>query len=80
MALKKVGALWKKEGKKGTFLSGEIEIGKGKVHILVFKNQDKESDNQPDYRIMLAEDDDEPRRGKPERQEKFQASDEEVPF
>lgn len=51
MAFKKIGALWLKEGPKGKFMSGEIEIG-GQTHrIMVFKNNYKDAPNKPDYTI-----------------------------
>ncbi|MBL7045375.1 MAG: hypothetical protein ISR98_02135 [Parcubacteria group bacterium] len=47
-----IGALWLKEAKSGmVYMSGVIEIDKQKTQIVVFKN-DKEQDNQPDYRIL----------------------------
>ena len=57
---KTVGALWVKEyekdGAKHKMLSGEIDLGAlGTVKIAVFKNDRKEKENQPDYRIVLSE-------------------------
>ena len=57
---KTVGALWVREyerdGQKRKMLSGEIDLGiLGSVKIAVFKNDNKEKDNQPDYRIVLSE-------------------------
>ncbi len=57
---KSVGALWvreyEKDGQKKKMLSGEIDLGAlGKVNIAVFKNEKKEKENQPDYRIVLSE-------------------------
>lgn len=54
MALKPVGALWTKDGKKGKFLSGTLDLGVlGKATIMIFPNEKKEN-NQPDYRMYLA--------------------------
>lgn len=43
--------LWKKEGKKGPYLSGVI----GGVYINVFQNTNKKNDKEPDYRVCLAQ-------------------------
>ena len=55
-----IGALWlkeyEKEGVKKKMMSGEIDLGAlGSVRIAVFKNDKKEKENQPDYRIVLSE-------------------------
>ena len=61
MALRKVGALGLKDSKKGgKFMSGILELeGRGgpKVRILVFKNEKKSGDKDPDYTIHQSEDD-----------------------
>jgi uncharacterized protein (DUF736 family) len=54
-----IGALWVKEyekdGEKKKMLSGLIDLGVlGSSHIAVFKNNKKEKNNQPDYRIVLS--------------------------
>ena len=56
MALAKCGALWLKEGAKGKFLSGEIdlsEIGEDvkTLDVLVFKNDKGDNPKRPDYTI-----------------------------
>ena len=49
---KSIGALWLKKAKTGTtYMSGVIEKDGKKIRIVVFKNN-KEKDNQPDYRIL----------------------------
>jgi len=55
--LEKCGALWVKDGKKGKFMSGEIEINGEKLRVMVFKNDKDGVDKRPDYRIMMAVDD-----------------------
>lgn len=51
---KSIGALWKNKSQKGdTYLSGSIEIGKEKIDIIVFKNNYKEQEKHPDYKIYL---------------------------
>jgi len=57
---KTVGALWvreyEKDGKKRKMMAGELDLGAlGTIKIAVFKNDKKEKDNQPDYRIVLSE-------------------------
>lgn len=46
-----LGALWKKEGKNQTYLTGYITSNGQKVKIVVFSSKNKKSENQPDYRI-----------------------------
>ena len=60
MALKKIGALWTKESKKGgEFLSGTLDLGVlGEVRIMVFKNE-KTEENHPDYTVQLVVPDEE---------------------
>ncbi len=63
MALKKIGALWIRQGKKGKFLSGELQLeGRDgpKISVLVFKETDKKNQKGPDYTINQS--DDEPRK------------------
>ena len=60
MALKQIGVLWKKEGKKSAFLSGVLDLGVlGKVNIGVFQNEKDEQNEQekskPDATIVLFE-------------------------
>lgn len=51
--LRPVGALWKKEGAKGEFLSGDIDAGLlGKIRVLIFPNN-KQEEHHPDYRMFL---------------------------
>lgn len=48
-----IGALWVNKGKKQTYLAGQIEIDKELYKIVVFKNNYKQEDKQPDYRIYF---------------------------
>ena len=57
---KTIGALWLKEfekdGQKKKMFSGELDLGAlGTVGIAVFKNEKKDKENQPDYKIVLSE-------------------------
>jgi hypothetical protein len=39
MALREIGDLWNKEGKRGPYLAGTLNIGVlGKVNIAIFQN------------------------------------------
>lgn len=52
MANNSIGALWRNESKKGTeYFSGNIEIDGQKHKIVVFWNDYKEGDRQPDLKI-----------------------------
>jgi hypothetical protein len=50
---RELGALWRRQGKNQTFLSGKVKIGEdGKereIALVVFKNNYKETDRQPDF-------------------------------
>ena len=72
MALKRIGALWKKKDKKGKeFYSGNIELGAlGDIRVMVFENEPKQEDNHPDWIIHLATDEKEARPLSAEAKEK----------
>lgn len=67
----KIGALWKKKDKD--YLSGTIEYEGAKIPILVFKNNRKEKDNQPDYNICL-------KTGQQESKPRGEQQDDDIPF
>lgn len=54
---KSIGALWKKESKDGKiYFSGNIEIAEGnKIRVVVFANDRKKNEREPDYRIYETE-------------------------
>ncbi len=56
--LKRVSGLWLKDGKKGKFMSGQTdaEIPAG-AKLLIFKNDKKSSDKQPDYHLYCVAED-----------------------
>ena len=55
MTKRKIGALWSKKTSEGKeYFSGVISDLRGEIQIVVFRN-DKKSDNQPDYNILLSE-------------------------
>lgn len=43
-----LGALWMKSGQRGDYMTGTINGQK----VVVFKNDRKQSENQPDWRVM----------------------------
>lgn len=59
MALKKLLGFWVNEKSGRKYMSGktnqEIVIPAGK-RLMIFKNDRKEKENQPDYQLMIAED------------------------
>lgn len=46
-----LGALWEKQGKKGRYMSGYVEIDGVKHEIVVFPNGYKDAENKPDWKI-----------------------------
>ena len=51
----KIGALWQKDGPKGTYFSGEITGKSGQpTKIVAFSNSYKESPNHPDFIVYLS--------------------------
>jgi uncharacterized protein (DUF736 family) len=70
-----IGALWLRESKEGKkYFSGVLEALSGDIQIAVFKNDKKEKETHPDYRIILSE----KREKKEETGEELAAED--VPF
>ena len=56
MSNKKIGALWsKKTTESREYFAGVISDLRGDIQIVVFKNDKKENQNQPDYNILLSE-------------------------
>jgi uncharacterized protein (DUF736 family) len=50
------GVLWLKKTKDGkTFFSGIVEIEGIKTKVVIFKNDYKQGDTHPDYKIYLQE-------------------------
>jgi uncharacterized protein (DUF736 family) len=72
--MKNIGVLWTKKSEKGTYLSGVLNDLRGDIRIAVFKNDRKEKENQPDYRIVVITDED-----KQEPKEKYYPAPEKDP-
>jgi len=53
---RKIGALWLKEKDGKKYFSGVLEDMRGDIRIVIFKNDKKEQEKQPDYNILLSED------------------------
>ena len=63
MGFKKIGAIWNpKPGKKA--MTGQVEVNGIKQRFMIFENTRKNSDKQPDYEMMVS--DDQPSQGRPE--------------
>jgi len=55
---KRVGALWANKAKESgkSYLAGYIDLGIfGQAKVVIFKNDKKEKENQPDYNVVLSE-------------------------
>jgi hypothetical protein len=52
---KAIGALWVKNGPKGQYMTGDIEIDGKKTKLVCFLNQYKKEEKHPDWRIMESE-------------------------
>lgn len=51
---RELGALWIKNGSKGTYMTGNIKIGDTVTEIVCFTNQNKKEAKHPDWRILLS--------------------------
>ena len=58
MGIKKVSGLWLKDGKNGKYMSGDVKdpIPAGSK-LMVFKNDRKRDDRDPDYTLNISIDD-----------------------
>jgi len=56
MPRRKIGALWSKKTTDGKeYYSGVISDLRGDIQIVIFRNDKKQNENQPDYNILLSE-------------------------
>lgn len=56
MASRQIGSLWVRQSKGGiTYMSGVLQDLGSDIQIAIFKNDRKEKENQPDYKIVLSE-------------------------
>jgi uncharacterized protein (DUF736 family) len=57
---RELGALWAREGKNQNYFSGYVTVGElgfeKKIKIVGFKNNFKDSENHPDFRLYVSED------------------------
>ena len=72
----KLGALWLQAKGDKKYMSGVIEIDGKKTSIIIFKNDYKREDKQPDYNIFLKE----VREGKLSQADAEAGDDDNVPF
>jgi len=71
---KSIGALWLNTSRAGKkYMSGVVEIDGAKHKVVVFKNDYKEEDKHPDYKIYPST----PRDGEPAKPDEFE---DDVPF
>lgn len=68
--MEKIGALWENEGKKGKYLSGNVQG----VNVVIFTNGYKKEGKHPDWIIYLKEDQ------PPKQEEPPVHNDSEIPF
>jgi len=52
---RQIGALWVREANGKKFWSGVLKDLGGDINIVVFPNEKKEKENQPDLNIILSE-------------------------
>ena len=56
MTKTKIGALWSKKTSAGKeHFTGVISDLRGEIQIVVFRNDKKQDEDQPDYNILLSE-------------------------
>jgi uncharacterized protein (DUF736 family) len=56
MPNRKIGALWSKKTEDGKeYFTGVISDIRGDIQIVVFQNDKKQNDKQPDHNILLSE-------------------------
>ena len=48
------GSFWIKKSNSGSFYTGNIEIDGEKINCVMFQNEKKTNDKQPDFKIMKA--------------------------
>lgn len=57
---REIGAFWTKDGPKGKYLSGSLEVDelgvKKKMKVVMFPNRYKDKDNKPDYVLYVSKD------------------------
>lgn len=56
---RELGALWARKGKNQNYFSGYVTVGdlgfEKRIKIVGFKNNFKDSENQPDFRLYQSE-------------------------
>ena len=79
MSLKRIGALWIRDGKQGKFMAGEIEVGGMTVPVMVFRNRKGDNPKRPDYQVMVKEEEGQGG-GPPRNPAPADYSDDDIPF
>ncbi len=75
-----IGALWRKEGVKGPYYTGLIEINGEKINIVAFPNKLKKSENSPDVRILRSKTKEELQQQQPKPEPKNEEFFDDIPF
>ena len=80
---REVGALWKKESPTQKYFSGHIKVDDGMgseelLKVVIFKNNYKEKDNHPDFRVYTVDDPAKPQSSKEDKKSEPALADEEV--
>ena len=83
MALENIGGAWLKEKNGKKFMSISLDAEKlqsteGKINMLMYKNDYKEKDNQPDYKLFQIQEEQQQPRQEPEQQ--VEDINSEIPF
>ena len=53
--MESLGALWKRQGTKGEFFTGNIEVNGTKLDIVIFSNDKGDNPKRPDYKIYKSQ-------------------------
>lgn len=71
-----LGALWAKKNDKGDFMTGQLKVNGEVIPVVVFFNQNKTKETQPDWRILRSE----PRQPKENPLPEKEVNPEDIPF
>lgn len=56
MSNRRIGSLWLRQSKEGKkYYSGVLQDLRGDINIVIFPNDRKEKESQPDFAILLSE-------------------------
>lgn len=75
-----LGALWVKNGAKGQYMTGNIEIDGVKTNIVCFLNSNKKEAKHPDWRILRSVPQGTEQQNNPLPQREDEVRPEDIPF